>query len=130
MSTPRIVVCGSRGFDAWPFLHNQLTRLTRKFAKVEISTGGARGADRLAEHWATTIAPGLFGYGNVLLKIFHADWDRHGKAAGFIRNQELADWGTHCVAFRLPGVSNGTDDMVRRARRAGLKVKVFLLEDW
>lgn len=50
-----------------------------------------------------------------------ADWSTHGKAAGPIRNQQMADARADlCLAF--PG-GKGISDMVRRAERAGIPVR-------
>jgi hypothetical protein len=49
-----------------------------------------------------------------------ADWKKHGKAAGPIRNSYMAKLGADlCIAF--PGGS-GTTDMVNKAKRAGIPV--------
>jgi hypothetical protein len=55
---------------------------------------------------------------------FPANWDRHGKAAGGIRNTAMANYGTHLIAF-WDGESPGTRDMIAKAKRAGLKVLVI-----
>lgn len=50
-----------------------------------------------------------------------ADWHKHDKAAGPIRNSKiLKDWQPDLV-IAFPGGS-GTADMVTKAERAGLKV--------
>lgn len=48
-----------------------------------------------------------------------ADWSRYGRAAGPVRNARMLveHQPTVVYAFRCEGKSNGTDDMVRRARR-------------
>lgn len=53
-----------------------------------------------------------------------ADWQRHGKAAGHIRNAEMVQAGADLVlAFYQRGARNtGTADLVRRASRAGIPV--------
>lgn len=79
--------------------------------------GGARGLDSLAR----VVAEGL-GYEVVE---FPADWQKHGKRAGPIRNQQMLDEGKPdlVIAFHHElGQSRGTRDMVRRALRAGLPV--------
>src|SRR5690606_30354012 len=59
---------------------------------------------------------------------YPADWRRHGRAAGPIRNQEMADAGADlCIAF--PG-GRGTADMVRRARAAGIPVRSVPERQW
>lgn len=61
-------------------------------------------------------------------EVYHPEWDKHGKAAGPIRNQEMADASpTHCLAFH-DGSSPGTADMIEKARWADCKVKVILFE--
>lgn len=79
--------------------------------------GGAKGADRIADDLAWD-----YGFRTV---VYAADWKTHGKAAGPIRNQQMLDAGADLVlAFPLPG-SKGTLDMIHRAKRAGVDVRVF-----
>jgi hypothetical protein len=77
--------------------------------------GGAPGADTLA----ASVAEEVMGWE---LEEHPADWSRLGKAAGPRRNQEMvnAEPGLDLlVAF--PG-GYGTEDMVRRAREAGILI--------
>lgn len=72
------------------------------------------GADVIAEDWAVV--------NWVVFERHPADWDKHGKAAGPIRNQEMVDLGADvCLAFPLPG-SKGTRDCMAKARAAGIPV--------
>lgn len=68
--------------------------------------GKAPGTDTLCKEWA-------WEHG-VPEKPFKADWRRFNKAAGPIRNQEMVDFGPHCV-IAFPG-GTGTADATRRAR--------------
>ena len=124
-----LIVCGSRTFDDPAFLFKKLDRLTRKLdkRKLTVVTGAQRskakdghwhGADYLAERWAKE------NWCNLLR--FHADWQKHGKAAGMIRNSEMLEESkaTALVAFRVNGPSPGTDDAVAKARKKGLRVIV------
>lgn len=57
---------------------------------------------------------------------YPANWHRHGRAAGPIRNQEMIDAHPEiglCLAFPMEG-SRGTWDCVQRAELAGIKVRV------
>lgn len=52
-----------------------------------------------------------------------ANWAKHGKAAGPLRNQEMVNLGADvCLAFPL-GESRGTRDCMRRAEAAGIPVQ-------
>ena len=69
------------------------------------------GADYWGEMWA--------GNNNIPLKLFPADWEKHGKAAGPIRNRQMAEYAEAVILF--PG-GRGTDSMYQEAKRAGLKI--------
>lgn len=113
----RVLICGSRTWsDANPIM-DALAQLPKH--GVTIIEGGAQGADRIARHGAKR-----FGF---LVETYPADWQAHGRAAGPIRNQRMIDDGKpdKVIAFRCAGRSSGTDDMVRRARAAGIPVQVI-----
>ena len=77
----------------------------------------ASGADSLAIKYAEEK-----GY---KVKEFPADWDWHGKSAGYIRNKQMAQYATHLIAF-WDGYSKGTKHMIDLARKEGLKVRVIM----
>jgi hypothetical protein len=84
---------------------------------VCIIHGAARGADTLAAQVAREL-----GYDAVP---YPAEWDKYGRAAGPIRNQQMLDEEriNLVLAFHddLVG-SKGTKDMVKRALKAGIHV--------
>ena len=53
-----------------------------------------------------------------------ADWDKHGKKAGYLRNVEMAEMATHCVVFIKDG-SKGATHMIDIAKRKGLELRVY-----
>lgn len=56
-----------------------------------------------------------------------ADWNRHGRSAGMIRNTEMVGLGARiCLAFPAPD-SRGTIDCMTKAWKAGIHVRVFPL---
>ena len=112
----RVLICGSRNWRDRDLIKQVVGALP---VGSTVITGGAPGADTIAMQEAR-----LRGLGQ---QVFRADWVRYGKAAGPIRNQEMLDEGRPdlVIAFRLEGKSRGTDDMIRRAKSAGVPVEVF-----
>jgi predicted Rossmann-fold nucleotide-binding protein len=107
----RLVVCGGRDFHYKKFVFHALDRLATQEEITAIIEGGASGADSAARAWATAR-----GIPVVTVK---ADWQAHGRAAGPIRNEEMARVADACAAF--PG-GDGTRDMVKAAGRARLRI--------
>jgi hypothetical protein len=117
-----IIVGGTRTFGDYEFLKRKMDRLTRTFTrKIVVASGTAAGADTLGERWFWSLPPER----RLLLKRFHPDWDKHGKAAGPRRNQEMVDYADRAVFF-WDGESPGTRDCIERAKKGGLKVKVYI----
>jgi hypothetical protein len=113
----KIIVAGGRDFDNYEWVERDLDNLTLNYdwSEVEIVSGGARGADRLGEQYAKT-------RGCKLTK-FPADWDKHGKSAGFIRNKQMAEYGTHLMAY-WDGKSRGTKNMIEEAQKLDLEWQI------
>lgn len=80
---------------------------------IEIISGGAKGADSIAEDWAT------IAY--CKCHVFEAEWGKYGKSAGPVRNKRMLDEGRPDLVLACPGGS-GTANMVEQARKAGVKV--------
>ena len=122
----RVIVAGSRTFDNFSLMEKELMRYFKKNglhrADVEIISGTANGADKLGEHFAEK-------YGLKLSK-FPADWDTHGKAAGFIRNEEIAKYSIEDdnkgVLFAFwNNVSKGTKNMIDLAKKYKLDITII-----
>lgn len=123
----RVLVCGSRTFEDEFVVDAALTGVCMEsdsyaFDNFVIVEGGARGADHLAATWAAA-NPG------VRVEEYPADWAKHGKAAGPIRN-ELMLANAQPIDLVLAFVdkplveSKGTYDMVRRAKRCHIPTYV------
>lgn len=123
----RILVCGGRDYVDSIEFNNSMLEILHNYSKVQcidttkiadiydttIISGAAKGADTLAIDFAK--------YYNLPVLEYPADWKKYGKAAGAIRNQQMLDEGTPDLVVAFPG-GNGTKDMVRRAKKAGIKV--------
>lgn len=121
----RVIIAGSRKFNDYQkmleVLDNLGIHLIDTIDPVEIVSGHASGADALGERFAKS-----YGYS---LKIFPADWSTYGKAAGPIRNEEMAKYAAEAdrgilVAFPV-GESRGTRNMIKLAKQYGLEVEVI-----
>ena len=86
---------------------------------TEIISGAARGADNLGAVYAYD--KGIF------LWTMPADWVKHGKKAGILRNLEMAKHADALVAF-WDGKSKGTKHMIQTAIDRGLYIKVIYYE--
>lgn len=109
-----IVVTGGRDFTAKQMIWAALDQLHAQHHISGLTEGEARGVDTLCRLWAESR--------NVPCYPRPADWAKHGKKAGILRNADMLlndPPPTYCVAF--PG-GTGTADMIRRAERAGLVV--------
>lgn len=114
----RVIVCGGRDYKNGDFLFFKLDELYQDLKAVgkELETiieGGAPGADKLAGEWAL-----LKG---IDLEVYKADWEKHGKAAGPIRNIKMLKDGEPDLVIAFPGGS-GTAHMVGISKDAGIEV--------
>lgn len=116
----RIIIAGTRTFNDKGLLFRVMDKLTAPLMEVTVLSGAAKGADALGEEWAHS-------WYWVVLR-YHADWDKHGKAAGPIRNEQMAENADALVAFH-DGSSPGTADMIERARKHKLRTKVIRYGD-
>ena len=127
----RIAIVGSRDFNNYEYLKFELLKHINKRLDstvipgmpyqrvdldVEIVSGGAKGADTLAEKFADE-----FGFEKL---IFKPDWDLYGKRAGFVRNAKIVDNCDVLFAFQI-NKSKGTQHSIDLAREKGKEVYVF-----
>ena len=119
----KVLVCGSRHF-------NQLSMMVEELKKYFVGPGDtlihgcAKGADMLSEAAIMILFSSLGTMPSI--KRYPADWDKHGKAAGPIRNKQMLEEGKPdlVIAFMAKD-SRGTKNMVDQATKAGVEVKVI-----
>ena len=113
----RILVTGSREWSNRDVVEEALSPYSIEASAVLVSGACPSGADSMAEEvWK--------GWG-LPVERHPADWRRHGKAAGFIRNQEMVDLGADvCLAFRR-NYSRGTTHCANAATMAGIPTLWF-----
>jgi len=109
----KVLICGGRDFDNRDVLFTTLDDLNLRFCFSCVITGGAKGADRLAHLWAAK--------NHLDAKVYPANWERHGKMAGILRNREMLKEESPDLIVAFPG-GRGTEDMVKIGRKAGVEV--------
>ncbi len=86
-----------------------------EFEITQVVSGMAPGVDTLAIQYAQEK--------QLPLAEFHADWNRHKRAAGPIRNRQMAEYADALIAI-WDGESRGTKNMIEEATKRGLRVYV------
>ena len=118
MDDYRVIIAGSRSFSNYELLREHcIFMLHEKMRthRVIIVSGHAHGADTLGERFAKE--QGL------TIELHPAKWRALGKAAGMIRNAEMARASDALIAF-WDRKSSGTAHMISFAKRRGLEVSV------
>ncbi len=111
----RLAIVGSRNFKNYKYL----SRVLDKHKCTVIISGGARGVDLLAEKYADEK--------NITKVIYPANWDEHGKSAGFIRNKLIVKDCDELVAF-WDGKSKGTRHSIDLAKQDKKMIYIYLIK--
>lgn len=111
----KVIVAGSRTWDDWETMESILDAWKPRIK--EIVSGNARGADEMGEWWASK--------NEVQLKVVPANWSRHGRAAGHIRNKEMAEYADGLILF-WDGKSPGSRNMLNLAKQRRLVIHEVL----
>lgn len=112
----RLAIIGARLFDDYELLKREVVSRFKVSEITQIVSGGAKGADTLAERFGLE-------YG-IDMKIFPARWDKYGKQAGYMRNTQIAEYADCAIAFPI-GASKGTYDTIRKMEEFGKPVTVI-----
>lgn len=112
----KLAIIGSRGFSDVERLDKELSSY---LSKVElVISGGARGADKMGEEWAKR--------NSIQTLIFNADWDKFGKSAGFIRNEDIIKNCDEAIAF-WDGMSRGTKHSISLCEKYNKPCKIVII---
>lgn len=112
----RVIIAGGRDFDDYDLVVSTMDKLLQNITEpITIVCGMARGADTLGERYAISK-----GYE---VARFPADWGKFGKAAGYKRNEQMAQNADALVAF-WDGRSRGTKHMIDLTHKYNLRVRV------
>ncbi|MBQ7670749.1 MAG: DUF2493 domain-containing protein [Clostridia bacterium] len=120
----RIIIAGSRSFNDFDLLKKVLDDYLKNAAgtakEFEIIGGGAMGADTLGEKYAHIKG--------IPFRLFLPDWKRYGKAAGLIRNNEMAKYAAMEIGVLFAfwdGESKGTKNMILSGKATSLEIHII-----
>jgi hypothetical protein len=117
----KVVVAGSRTIQQDAEIRRTLSRIFKwlNFMPSQIVSGGATGPDKSGESYAAMC-------GIELVKM-PADWTKNGKAAGPIRNRQMAEYADMAIVF-WDGKSAGTKNMITEMSRLNKPCIVEIME--
>lgn len=107
----RTIIAGTRTIEDRALVEKAISRAGHLITMV--LCGGAKGVDTVGRNWALDKG--------IPVKYFIANWPAHEKAAGPIRNREMAENADALVAVH-DGQSRGTKSMIGLARQYGLHI--------
>ena len=107
-----VAVAGGKEADDADAIWTTLDRVKARHADMILVHGGGPGAEKIAASWAER--------NSVHQIVCKPDWDRHGRAAPFRRNDDLLNLlPKGLVAFPGSGI---TENLIDKARRIGIPV--------
>jgi len=107
----KLIIAGGRDYI---LNEHDIKKLNAIPGVTEVVSGGATGADSCGEKWAV--------YRKLPVKIFHAEWGKHGRSAGPLRNKQMAEYADAVALF--PG-GKGTSNMYMNALKYKLRIFDF-----
>jgi len=117
-----LAIVGSRTITNEKFVNRILNCYKFMFGKPTcIISGGAKGIDTIGETWADTLG--------IEKKIFLPDWDKYGKRAGFIRNEDIIKNCDICLAI-WDGGSNGTKNDFELCEKYCKNLLIFNMKEF
>ncbi len=114
----KCILAGGRDFNNYSLLEQKCDLILKDKKDIEIVSGTAKGADEMGEIYAA--------YKRYKVKRFPANWDLYKKAAGFIRNKEMAEYSDALIAFWSG--SRGTENMIELMKKMDKPYRIVYYE--
>lgn len=117
------IIAGGRNIKSKSCLKKAIRK--SKFKIRRVVCGMAKGIDLRGKRWADIRG--------IDVEKMPADWDQWGRAAGHIRNAEMADYLVQfkpdCALILIwDGQSKGSANMLKESRKRGIKVFEYLCQ--
>jgi len=106
----KLVVSGSRDCTDYGTIWKHLNLAINKNDITEVLIGDCKGVDSITKSLMEKY------YTKIPVRVFKADWNKHGKAAGPIRNAEMMAEGDILLAFPTSD-SKGTRNCINIAEK-------------
>lgn len=114
----KLIIAGPRDLNIGLVQLDQYIR-TYNLVPTEIVSGGCVGIDRCGEQYAK--------FANVKCITFNAEWNKHGKAAGPIRNMEMAKYADALLLI-WRGDSRGSKNMKECMEKLGKPIYEIIIQ--
>jgi hypothetical protein len=111
----KVIIAGSRELTTLSFIEDAIQK-----SGLDIGTiisGNARGVDKLGIVYALK--------NNLPYEIFNAEWDVHGRSAGYKRNWDMARAADALIAI-WDGKSKGTKHMIETMIGCGKRTMIYI----
>lgn len=121
METKRIVIAGSRSFTDYEQAKKYIDFCISNMCKeneIIIVSGGAKGADLLAERYAMEN-----GFKN---ERYLPDWETYGRSAGIRRNKAMVEVCDYVICF-WNGKSKGTQSTINFAMKYKKPIRIKIV---
>jgi hypothetical protein len=110
----RVLVCGGRDFVGHKLMCSVMDKIYLNEGMTVLIEGEARGADRMSKWWAEAY--------DIEIEEYPAEWGKHGRKAGYLRNVRMLEQGKPDLVVAFPG-GKGTAMMIELAEKAGVEVR-------
>jgi hypothetical protein len=125
----RLIIAGSRTLDIGWHGVDCAIRLLSVPDITEVVCGMARGIDLAGKEWARRLEWEDYPLQSSapIVSEFPADWDKHGRSAGHIRNGEMAKYADALLLI-WDGQSRGSANMKAQMEKLGKPVYEVILK--
>ena len=107
----KVIIAGGRDIDKLSYVKDAIEK--SGFRVGEVVSGAAQGVDTMGEYWAEK--------NGIPVKQFPADWAKHGKRAGILRNIEMSEYADALILV-WNGQSPGSASMLSFAQKKNMPI--------
>lgn len=115
----KLIIAGSRYLDEELVYSKIVMWRMNNIPHLEIVSGGCKGVDHAGEYYAD--------FYDLPIKRFPADWKKHGRAAGPIRNKQMADYADALLLI-WDGISRGSLSMKKEMEKLNKPIYEIIIK--